>query len=132
MRPWPEVKFVTRPPATAKPSHVLAALCSDSGSMKANSSPQRLRLPLATSAWYPPPIVVEDVIGYAHAPCVTWVSTQTTIPAPSEVVGTPGYGGFSSFVENSFSIDGAWPFKVVLTSASLHVSDCHFLTASSI
>ena len=34
----------------ASPSQVVAALCSDSGSMKASSSPQRLRLPLATSA----------------------------------------------------------------------------------
>jgi len=25
-------------------------------------------VPFATSAWYPPPIVVDDVIGYAHAP----------------------------------------------------------------
>src|SRR6516162_1345720 len=96
INPWPDVKFVTRPPDTANPSHVLAALCSDSGSMKANSSPQRFLLPLATSAWYPPPIVVEEVIGYAHAPCVIWVSTQTTIPAPSDVVGMPGNGGLWS------------------------------------
>src|SRR6202043_1014826 len=70
IKPWPDVKLVTRPPDTAKPSHVLAALCSDSGSMKANSSPQRFLLPLATSAWYPPPMVVDEVIGYAQAPCV--------------------------------------------------------------
>src|SRR2546422_5357480 len=48
-----------------------------------------------------------------------WVSTQTTMPAPSEVVGIPGYGGFSSFAEKSLSVDGAWLFRVVLTTASL-------------
>ena len=51
IRPWPDVKLVTRPPATAKPSHVVAALCSDSGSMKASSSPHRFFFPLATSIW---------------------------------------------------------------------------------
>src|ERR1041385_1112169 len=115
IKPWPDVKFVTRPPATAKPSQVLAALCSDSGSMKANSSSERFRLPFATSSWYPPPMVVDDVIGYAHAPWVTWVSTQTTIPAPSEVVGIPGNGGFCSFDEDSRSVVGPWLFRVVLT-----------------
>src|SRR6476469_3107840 len=110
--PWPEVKLVTRPPETAKPSQVLAALCSDSGSMKANSSPQRLCFPFATSAWYPPPIVVDEVIGYAHAPCVIWVSTHTTIPAPSAVVGIPGYGGVWSFADASRSVTGAWPLRV--------------------
>src|SRR5438045_2214514 len=40
-------------------------------------------------------MVVEDVIGYAQAPWVMWVSTQTTVPAPSEVVGIPGNCGFA-------------------------------------
>src|SRR5215467_14622470 len=43
------------------------------------------------------------------------VSTQTTIPAPSEVVGIPGNGGFCSFDEDSRSVVGAWLFRVVLT-----------------
>src|SRR5689334_7458471 len=112
--PWPDVKFVTRPPDTANPSQVLAALCSDSGSMKASSSPHRLRFPLAISAWYPPPIVVDDVIGYAQAPCVMWVSTHTTMPAPSDVVGMPGYGTFVSRDLSEYAVAGIVPFTVVL------------------
>jgi hypothetical protein len=34
---------------------------------------------------------VEDVIGYAHAPCVIWDSTHTTIAAPSAVDFIPEY-----------------------------------------
>jgi len=39
---------------------------------------------------------VEDVIGYAHAPWVIWVSTHTTIAAPSAVELIPGY--FTLFI----------------------------------
>jgi hypothetical protein len=48
-RPCPEVKFVTRPPARANPSHVVAAECSDSGWMNCRVSPQRFVFPFATS-----------------------------------------------------------------------------------
>jgi hypothetical protein len=34
IRPWPAVKFVTRPPARANPSAADAEECSDSGSRK--------------------------------------------------------------------------------------------------
>jgi hypothetical protein len=57
------VKFVTRPPATAKPSHTAAAECSLSGSKNMRVSPQRFLPPLETAALKPPPIVVELVIG---------------------------------------------------------------------
>src|ERR1700680_4709919 len=48
-------------------------------------------------------MVVDEVIGYAQAPCVTWVSTQVTIPAPSDVVGMPGKGtrGSRSLIASS-------------------------------
>jgi hypothetical protein len=36
-------------------------------------------------------MVVDDVIGYAQAPCVIWVSTHTTIAAPSAVDLIPEY-----------------------------------------
>src|SRR5262245_45348115 len=44
-----------------------------------------------------------------------WVSTQTTMPAPSDVVGIPGYGGLVSCAEDSRSVDGILLFRVVLT-----------------
>ena len=40
-KPWPDVKLVTRPPATAKPSQTVAAECSLSGSKKSRVSPHR-------------------------------------------------------------------------------------------
>tara|TARA_B100000315_G_scaffold226650_1_gene233748 strand:- start:205 stop:363 length:159 start_codon:yes stop_codon:yes gene_type:complete len=43
-------------------------------------------------------MVVEDVIGYAHAPWVIWVSTHTTIAAPSAVELIPGYFGLFDFL----------------------------------
>src|SRR5690349_16792943 len=92
-RPCPLVKLVTRPPASSKPSHEDAEECSLSGSMNRSFSPQRLRIPFETAAEYPPPMVVELVIGYAQAAWVMWVSTQTTAPAPSVMVGIPGYCG---------------------------------------
>jgi hypothetical protein len=62
-RPWPLVKLVTRPPATANPSHTDAAECSDSGSKNMRVSPHRFLPPLMTEALNPPPMVVELVIG---------------------------------------------------------------------
>ncbi len=62
-RPWPEVKLVTRPPATAKPSQTVAAECSLSGSKNMSVSPHRFLSPFMTAALKPPPIVVELVIG---------------------------------------------------------------------
>ena len=62
-RPCPEVKLVTRPPATANPSHTLAAECSLSGSKNISGSPQRFLPPFMTAVLNPPPIVVELVIG---------------------------------------------------------------------
>ena len=62
-RPCPEVKLVTRPPATANPSQTVAAECSLSGSKKRSGSPQRFLAPFITAALKPPPIVVELVIG---------------------------------------------------------------------
>ncbi len=62
-RPWPEVKLVTRPPATANPSQTVAAECSLSGSKNISGSPQRFLSPFMTAALKPPPIVVELVIG---------------------------------------------------------------------
>jgi len=62
-RPCPEVKLVTRPPATAKPSHTVAAECSLSGSKKRRESPHRFFRPFMTAALKPPPMVVELVIG---------------------------------------------------------------------
>ena len=50
-RPWPAVKFVTRPPASAKPSAALAEECSDSGSTKRRLVPQRFVRPSATATW---------------------------------------------------------------------------------
>src|SRR6476661_4402126 len=88
--PWPLVKFVTRPPASSKPSHVDAEECSLSGSMNRSFSPQRFFAPLETAPAYPPPITVELVIGYAQAAWVMLVSTQTTAPEPSVIVGIPG------------------------------------------
>src|SRR5690242_7706237 len=95
-RPWPEVKLVTRPPATAKPSQTLAAECSLSGSKNKSGSPHRLRWPFVTAALNPPPMVVELVIGYAPAACATLISTWTTASAPSHVVGIPGYSNLDS------------------------------------
>src|SRR5436190_9588347 len=88
-RPWPLVKLVTRPPASAKPSHVEADECSLSGSMKSSLSPHRFFIPLETALAYPPPMTVELVIGYAQAAWVMLVSTQTTAPEPSVMVGMP-------------------------------------------
>ena len=45
-RPWPAVKFVTRPPASAKPSAADADECSDSGSRKRSGVPHRSVLPV--------------------------------------------------------------------------------------
>src|SRR4029077_20098571 len=95
-RPWPDVKFVTRPPATAKPSQTEAAECSLSGSKNMSASPHRLVNPFMTAALKPPPIVVELVIGYAPAAWLIWTSTCTTASAPSHVVGVPGYSNDSS------------------------------------
>src|SRR3954463_5831335 len=75
----------------ANPSHVDALECSLSGSMKRIFSPQRFFIPLETALAYPPPITVELVIGYAHAAWVMLVSTHTTAPEPSVMVGMPGY-----------------------------------------
>ena len=50
-RPWPAVKFVTRPPASATPSAADADECSDSGSMKPSGVPHRSVLPDATADW---------------------------------------------------------------------------------
>ena len=63
IRPWPAVKFVTRPPASAKPSAAEADECSDSGSRKASGVPHRLVRPSATAAWKIAAIVVDGVIG---------------------------------------------------------------------
>src|SRR5947209_3646101 len=93
IKPWPGVKFVTRPPASAKPSQAEAELCSDSGSRNCSVSPQRFCLPLDTSAAKPSPIGVEGVMGYAHAACEMCDSTQTTAPEPSAVERMPGYLG---------------------------------------
>src|SRR5213075_2524090 len=90
--PCPLVKLVTRPPASAKPSQVDALECSLSGSMNRSFSPHRFFCPLETAAEYPPPIVVELVIGYAQAAWVMLTSTQTTAPEPSVIVGIPGKG----------------------------------------
>src|SRR3989304_2620445 len=89
-RPWPDVKFVTRPPAAAKPSQNDADECSLSGSTNTSCSPHRFGTPLTTAWLYPPPIVVELVIGNAPQPCEIRVSTHTTASAPSHVVGMPG------------------------------------------
>src|SRR6516225_8557585 len=93
-RPWPEVKLVTRPPATAKPSQTAAAECSLSGSKNISGSPHRFFPPFMTAALNPPPMVVELVIGYAPAAWATLISTWTTASAPSQVVGMPGYSNF--------------------------------------
>src|SRR4026207_1844654 len=90
MRPWPEVKLVTRPPARAKPSHALAELCSDSGSRNWIVSPQRFFLPFANSAANPSPIGVEGVVGYATEAWQVCDPPQTTAPDPSTVVTIPG------------------------------------------
>ena len=62
-RPWPLVKLVTRPPATANPSHTAAAECSLSGSKNIRGSPNRFVAPFMTNELNPPPMVVELVIG---------------------------------------------------------------------
>ncbi len=62
-RPWPEVKFVTRPPAAAKPSQNVAAECSLSGSKNTSWSPHMLGIPFITAWLKPPPMVVELVMG---------------------------------------------------------------------
>ena len=82
---------MTRPPATANPSHTAAAECSLSGSKNMRESPHRFLAPFITPALNPPPIVVELVIGYAPAAWLIRVSTWTTASAPSQVVGMPGY-----------------------------------------
>ena len=46
----PEVKLVTRPPAAANPSQMVAAECSLSGSTKISRSPHKLRQPFMTAA----------------------------------------------------------------------------------
>jgi hypothetical protein len=69
------VKLVTRPPATANPSHTDAAECSDSGSKNISESPKRFFPPFITEALNPPPIVVELVIGYAPAAWLIRTST---------------------------------------------------------
>jgi len=51
IRPCPAVKFVTRPPASAKPSAAEAEECSDSGSRNLSGVPHRLRRPFATATW---------------------------------------------------------------------------------
>ncbi len=61
--PCPEVKFVTLPPAAAKPSAALAEECSDSGSRKTMGSPQRFSKPSAAAAAYSTPMLVEGVMG---------------------------------------------------------------------
>ena len=61
--PWPEVKLVTRSPATAKRSQAEAAECSLSGSKNTSRSPQWFVAPFMTEALKPPPIVVGLVIG---------------------------------------------------------------------
>jgi len=63
IRPWAEVKLVTRPPARAKPSAAEAEECSDSGSTNLSFVPQMLGVPLATAVWKTAAMVVEGVIG---------------------------------------------------------------------
>jgi hypothetical protein len=62
-RPCPEVKFTTRPPASAKPSAEVAEECSDSSSRKESGVPHRFDRPSATAAWKAPAMLVEGVIG---------------------------------------------------------------------
>src|ERR1035438_345302 len=62
-------------------------------------------------------MVVDEVIGYAQAPCVIWVSTHTTIPAPSAVVGIPGYSGFPRSSRASCSVSIGTPLMTVLIRA---------------
>src|ERR1700685_3084390 len=62
-------------------------------------------------------MVVDEVMGYAQAPCVTWVSTQVTIPAPSDVVGMPGKGTRGSRSLNALCVRGVARFTTVLMAA---------------
>src|ERR1035438_8451647 len=59
-------------------------------------------------------MVVDEVIGYAQAPCVIWVSTHTTMPAPSAVVGIPGYSGFPRSSRGSCAVSTGTPLMTVL------------------
>src|SRR5258708_39796485 len=68
-------------------------------------------------------MVVEDVIGYAQAPWVMCVSTQVTIPAPSEVVGMPGKGTRTSRSRKAFPVRGVAPWTTVLIVALPKKSD---------
>ncbi len=90
MSPWPAVKFVTRPPASAKPSAAEAEECSDSGSMNRSGVPQRFVAPSATAAWKSAAMVVEGVIGYAQDPSEILVSTCAMASEPSATTGMPG------------------------------------------
>src|SRR5258707_4355355 len=62
-------------------------------------------------------MVVDEVIGYAQAPCVIWVSTQTTALAPSAVVGMPGNSGFSRSSRDCCSVSMGTPLITVLILA---------------
>src|SRR5258708_40276310 len=62
-------------------------------------------------------MVVDDVMGYAQAPCVIWVSTHTTAPAPSAVVGMPGNSGFPRSPRDSCSVSTGTPLMTVLIRA---------------
>src|SRR5579872_1663538 len=116
-RPWPEVKLVTRPPATANPSQTVAAECSLSGSKNMSGSPQRFFWPFVTAALKPPPMVVELVMGYAPAACATLISTWTTASAPSQVVGMPGYSYLVSDASRTGSVvrGGACAITLLMT-----------------
>ena len=47
---------------------------------------------------------------------MTWVSTQTTMAAPSDVVGMPGYGGLDSPVSGAGYVFEGEPPRTVLIS----------------
>ena len=91
--PWPEVKLVTRPPASANPSQAEAALWGDSATKNSSRSSHRLRLPAENSAANASAIADEGGTGKTQAAWAICDSTQTTAWAPSEVATSPGYRG---------------------------------------
>jgi len=84
---------------------------------------------LETALAYPPPITVELVIGYAHAAWVMLVSTHTTAPEPSVMVGMPGYlawplllaGGVGPLMHDSY--EGSAAVQRGLSELSESVTD---------
>src|SRR6188472_3553996 len=101
--PWPAVKFVTRPPARAKPSAAEADECSLSGSRKTSGVPHRLARPSATAAWYTAGIVVDGVIGYEQAASLIRVSTEAIASDPSQMTGSPGYRNVGPFMRRTLA-----------------------------